>query len=196
MVSIMLIITSTFVIRQQSFNGSAVLSSLAYSVALSLRQAQLFGTATRETAINAFQGAAPAKAYGIYFDKNVTDSYKLFADKNNDGQYTTSVDPNIEETVQIFKMGGGYTLKQFCATNSSNTTCWDATAGGSLTYLTVLFRRPNPDACFTTNLSTTECAPGGTQSYISGYVQISGGAKTRGININLTGQITVGEDNS
>ena len=45
--SIMLILTSLFILRQQRFNSSTLLQSLAYSVALSVRQAQVYGTSIR-----------------------------------------------------------------------------------------------------------------------------------------------------
>jgi prepilin-type N-terminal cleavage/methylation domain-containing protein len=186
-VTIMLILTGFFLIRQQNFNGSTVLSSLAYSVALSLRQAQLFGIATKETSINAFQGTAPAKAYGIYFDRNVTDSYILFADLDNDGQYDSP-----GESINTFRIATGFAISKLCA----DALCWTAGGSASIDNLTVLFRRPNPDACFATNLSPAACAISGTQVYTTGYMQITNGTNTRGVTINLSGQINVGGDGS
>jgi prepilin-type N-terminal cleavage/methylation domain-containing protein len=186
-VTIMLILTGVFLIRQQNFNGSTVLGSLAYSVALSLRQAQLYGTATRETSVGSFQSAIVAKAYGIYIDSSNPDSYKLFADLNNDGKYTVSPD----ETVQIFKIAKGYTISKFCA----NATCYPTNS--SLTDLTILFRRPNPDACFATALSPNACAIGAAAAYSTASVQLKGGNNnTRSVSINLTGQISVGASGS
>jgi prepilin-type N-terminal cleavage/methylation domain-containing protein len=187
-VTIMLILTSVFLIRQRNFDSSTVLSSLAYSIALSLRQAQLFGTASRETSVNAFQGANPARAYGIHIYKTYSTYYVLFADKNNDGQYqcTSTSDPNCE-LVQTFKIPLGYTISKFCA----DSTCWSA-ASPNLDYLTIIFRRPNPDACFATNVSPNACQASGTQVYTTGYIQITGGeSNTRSVTITLTGQINV-----
>src|SRR3569832_1656292 len=81
-ISIMLILTSIFVLRQQRFQSSTLLRSLAYSVALSVRQAQVYGTSIRENVVGAFDTSSAAKAYGVYFSSGSTGSYILFADAN------------------------------------------------------------------------------------------------------------------
>src|SRR3569623_987777 len=91
-ISIMLILTSVFVLRQQRFNSSTLLRSLAYSIALSVRQAQVYGTSVRESSAGAFSSNTSAKSYGIYFSSGSTGSYILFADSStgatpDDGQY-------------------------------------------------------------------------------------------------------------
>jgi prepilin-type N-terminal cleavage/methylation domain-containing protein len=194
--SIMLILTSVFLIRQQSFNSSILLRSLAYSVALSIRQAQLFGSAIRETGVGAFQGATPAKAYGIYFDKDnaVADPaiYTLFADLNNNGQYDAP-----GELVQVFKLTKGFSISQFCGMTSGGTLrCWTA-ASPNINYLTIVFRRPNTDACIATSAGATACAtvPSG-EIYSYGSVQVKSGTDTRSISVYPTGQIIVGASGS
>lgn len=188
----MLILTSVFVLQQQRFNSSTLLRSLAYSIALSVRQAQVYGNATRENTIGAFDIGASAKAYGLYFSSGSTGSYILFADANNNGQYDSG------ENVQVFSLSSGYTISKFCATTGTNTQrCWTATSP-NITNLTILFRRPNPDSCFATSLATNACQTGASPSetYKSAYVQIQSSSDTRSVNITLTGQITVGAQGS
>src|SRR6185503_3627706 len=124
--SIMLILTSIFILRQQRFNSSTLLQSLAYSVALSVRQAQVYGTSIRESSIGAFDSAnesSAAKAYGVYFSSGSTGSYILFADANNNGEYDTG------EAVQVFTLNQGYAISKFCATTSGSVQrCWTATS--------------------------------------------------------------------
>src|SRR3989344_3869307 len=46
--SIMLVITGVFLVRNQQFNSAILLRSLSYQVALSIRQAQVFGVGVKE----------------------------------------------------------------------------------------------------------------------------------------------------
>lgn len=184
-VSIMLILTSIFLFRQQTFNSATLLRSLAYSVGLSLRQAQIYGTSIRESSLNAFDTAgSSAKAYGIYFSSATPNNYSLFADINNNGIRDTT------EDVQVFTINRGYTISKFCATTNSNTAqCSDV---GTISQLTILFRRPNPDSCFATTAFANACAIGAAAQYKSAYIQIKSGQDTRSVTITLTGQISVG----
>lgn len=183
-VTIMLIFTTGFLLRQQRFNSSTILRGVAYSVALSIRQAQVYGTATRESAVSAFSGGTSAKAYGVYFS-NGSNTYILFADLNNNQQYDNG------ESVQTFTLSNGFTMSEFCVTSGVTQTC-----SPTLTYLTILFKRPDPDSCFATNLEATACQPTGTPAYTSASIRLQGdaGASTdyRKITIGLTGQISVG----
>jgi len=185
----MLILTSVFLLRQSRFNSSTLLRSLAYSVGLSVRQAQVYGTSIRESATGAFDAGTAAKAYGLYFSSGSTNSYSLFADLNNNGAY------DANEVVQAFTINQGYALSKFCGTTTLGVTqCWIASDPGNstLTYLTILFKRPNPDSCFATNLNTAVCQTGATPAYSSGYVQLQSGSDTRSVTVTLTGQISVG----
>ncbi len=198
----MLILTSIFILNQNRFNSSTLLRSLAYSVALSVRQAQVYGVSTRESTAGAFDTAnesAAAKSYGVYFSSGATGSYILFADRNNDGQYqcVATTDPNCEN-VQIFSFSKGYSLSKFCATTSTNTQrCWTPTSP-TITTMTILFKRPNPDSCFATSIAANACQTGASPSevYKSAYVQVKNGNDTRSVNVTLTGQITVGAQGS
>jgi prepilin-type N-terminal cleavage/methylation domain-containing protein len=185
-ISIMLILTSIFVLRQQRFQSSTLLRSLAYSVALSVRQAQVYGTSIRENAVGAFDTNSAAKAYGVYFSSGSPGIYILFADANNNGQYDNT------ENVQGFTLSNGYTINKFCATNITNTQVCSPT----ITTMTILFRRPNPDSCFASSASPSACVTGAAAVYKSGYIQLKSGTDTRSINVTLTGQITVGAQGS
>jgi len=192
-ISIMLILTSIFLLRQSRFNSSTLLRSLSYSVGLSVRQAQVYGTSIRESASGAFDAGTAAKSYGIYFSSGSQNNYILFADLNNNGAYNTG------EDVEAFRINPGYSISKFCATTSlGSQQCWIASDPGNstLTYLTILFRRPNPDSCFATNLNTSVCQTGATPAYSSGYVQLQSGSDTRSVTVTLTGQISVGAHGS
>jgi prepilin-type N-terminal cleavage/methylation domain-containing protein len=173
--AIITIITAVFLLQQRRFDSSTLLRSLAYSIALSLRQAQVYGTSVRQF------GSSFSYSYGVYFSGN--SSYILFADANGDNQYTSSPD----EKVNQFNIAGGYTINQFCAVQSSGKE--DCLGGGKnggtgITWLSIYFKRPNPDAQFKTSAGN---------AYQSAYIKVAGPQDviTRQVNITLTGQISV-----
>jgi len=198
-VAIMMVLTTVFLFRQQKFDSSTLLRSLGYSIALTVRQAQIYGSSIRENSPGAFAAGSAAGAYGVYFSG--TTSYILFADANNNGLYTSG---GTEDT-KVFVLNTKYSVKTFCGLRGSTmdcaTTCPSTLPtgittciAGAITNLTILFKRPNPDACFASSAYPNACIVGGTQVYASGYVQIIGsdGVTTRSINATQTGAISVG----
>lgn len=193
---IMMLITTTMVIRQNRFNSSTVLRSLAYSVALSVRQAQVYGVSVIGTTtpqsncgggFYSSTGVCYAPGYGI----NVTwgtgnpTGYTLFADLNNNGKYDNG------ESVKVFTLGSGYQISNICATTGGGQ---QYCPSSGLTYLDIIFRRPNPDACFSTNLTSNTCTTGAAAAYTSGYIQIQSigdVTNTRNVTVTATGQVSV-----
>ncbi len=189
---IIILITGTVLFRQEGFSSSTVLRSLAYSVALSVRQAQVYGVSVRESAVgsNVF-----APGYGVYFgDSALTDNthYLIFADANGNGQYA------VGEELPRFTVGNGrgtdYQISTICAHRTSGDECFTYDPSGAAFggWLSVYFRRPNPDACFATSASPNVCAAGATPVYDYAYVQIKTVAgDLRTIKVSNTGQIAV-----
>ncbi len=189
---IIVLITSFVLFRQQGFQSATLLRSLSYSIALSVRQAQVYGVSVRESAAGT---GVFAQGYGAYFGNSGLADYShylLFADANGDGQYTA-----LEELPR-FTIGNGrgtdYLIKNWCAHSIvSGDQCGFGT-GTTITTLTVYFRRPNPDACFATSQSPTACATATTPAvYDYAYVQLQSftGTDYRTIKISSTGQIAV-----
>lgn len=192
-VSLIIVLITGFVLfRQQGFNSSTLLRSLSYGVALSIRQAQVYGVSVRESAAGS---GVFAGGYGVYFgNSGLVDSshYLLFADANGNGQYAAG------EELPRFTIGNGrgtdYLIRSFCAHHTvSGDQC-----SPTITNLTVYFRRPNPDACFATSQSPAACATATTPPvYDYAYVQLRSFAGTdyRTIKITNTGQIAVCKPN-
>src|SRR6202012_1868912 len=101
--------------QQSKFDSSTLLRSLAYSVALSVRQAQVYGTSVLGTATsqsNCATGVSGsyalsncyASAYGIYFNSASSGQYILFADLDGNGKYTAG------ENVKVFTLGTNYVI--------------------------------------------------------------------------------------
>lgn len=168
--------------QQAKFNSATLMRSLTYSVALSVRQAQVYGTSVKE-----FSGTF-APGYGVHIPASggSANIYYLFADiapaTVGDGAYTNST-----EALPVFTLGKGYIIGSLCAVANGASACT------SVSSLTLFFRRPNPDACISTNLAPAACAPGATAVYSSAYITLlsTGNNDTRSIKISGTGQIAV-----
>ena len=195
----MSIVTAVLLVRQSSFDSATLLRSLGYSVALSVRTAQVYGSSVVGTTTSSSNctsgfyssgGSCFASAYGVYFSASSPSNYTLFADLNGNGQYDTG------EAIQVYQLGTGYQIKTICATTIIGGTVY--CPGGGITWVSIVFRRPNPDACFATNLAANACAPGpgNNPTYSSAYIQLTntGGnaSSTRSITVSQTGEIAVG----
>ncbi len=196
---IMVVVTSAMLVRQSRFDSSTVLRSLAYGVALSVRQAQVYGTSVVGTSTtqvacgtgfyNTVTGNCYASAYGLYFSNAlstaVPSSYILFADLNGDGKYETN------EFVKSFFLPTGYTISNFCATNQSGVQrCEPA----SISSLAIIFKRPNPDAQFVGLDASGNPIGSPLDVYSSAYVQvqsIADASNSKSISVTVPGEISV-----
>lgn len=183
--AVILVITVFILFRQSKFNSSTLLRSLTYSMALSVRQAQVYGTSVRESSTGS---GIFAPGYGVYFPPSLPDQYYIFADSQpsplGNGAYDTG------EELPKFTLGRGYTVSNLCAHRTTGER--DCQSEGEINTLTIFFRRPNPDACFSTNAYPGACAVGAEAPYDSAYVQMrADGVDTRSIKITSTGQIAV-----
>lgn len=180
--AIMTVITLVLLLRQTAFDSSTVLRSLTYNIALSVRQAQVYGVAVVGSSTPSTTSVF-ASAYGIYYIRTVPTSYVLFADYDNNGLYDATT-----EKVKTFSIRTGYQISEACTKLSSGvnrcTGSDDATGTRTISSVTILFKRPNPDAVIKTNRTT--------ETNVSAWFQIQSPAgATRSILITTPGQITV-----
>lgn len=201
-VSAIIIIITTFILLQQAkFNSSTLLRSLTYSVALTVRQAQTYGTSVRETTAgsNVF-----ASGYGVDFQIGTLSQYILFPDLPSgatpgNGHYDSGSEaPPPTGPGIAFTLGQGYRISKLCAQLIADASleCTSGTAA-SISSLTVYFRRPNPDACFSTSARPSPCDIGNPDLYSAAYIQLysTGNNDTRSIKVSQTGQISVCKPN-
>ena len=180
--AIISIITLMLLLRQSRFSSSVVMRSLAYSVALSVRQAQVYGTSV----LGVGGGASPvyASAYGLSVSSPA--SYTLFADSNNNGIFDSG------EVVKVFSLNNGYTISEACAISSPSVRrCIGAadTTSTRIGSLNILFKRPNPDAVIVPISTSGAVIPGG---FTSAYIQIhSLSGTTRSVRVYITGGVVV-----
>jgi len=176
-IAIMVAITATVMLRQSRFDSSTLLRSLSYSVALTVRSAQVYGTSVRGVAAGGNTTFAPA--YGVYLSNST--SYMLFADFNGNGVYDSSIDT----VVQTYQIGAGFQISKFCGIYSGGTRHCSSDAS-PISWLVIYFKRPVPDALFTSSAN---------ESYSGAYVQISAindPTNTHSISVSSTGEIAVG----
>lgn len=151
----MVVVTSVMLVKQSQFDSSTILRSLAYSVALSMRQAQVYGTSVLGNATtvgacnttsggfyNAGTGTCFASAYGVYFNSSTPGQYILFADLNSNGKYDSG------EDVKVFTLGTGYSVSKFCVTGTNSGSPVTQCSNTTISSLSIVFKRPNPDATF------------------------------------------------
>jgi prepilin-type N-terminal cleavage/methylation domain-containing protein len=181
--AIITIITLVLLLRQSVFDSTTILRSLSYSVALSVRQAQVYGVSVLGSQSGGSVQYAPA--YGLYFSKTTPSSYILFADLNNNQAYDAA-----SETVKVFSLSPGYTISEVCLKRAVSNTdrCTnkkDGTGNATIGQAVILFKRPNPDASFKNDTFANE-------TYIDAWIQVQSAAgATRSILVTTAGQITV-----
>lgn len=125
-VGIFAIISTVVIARNTKFDEEVLLNNLAYDVALSVRRAQNYGTNVRVS------GGQFDRPYGVQFVQGTT-TYAFFSDSDGDSVYDEPA-----ELLETFTLGRGATVSSLCDM-SDEEDC-------SLDELTVIFRRPEPDA--------------------------------------------------
>lgn len=169
---IFLVITGVVLANNAQFNSSVLLGNAAYDVALSIRQAQVYGLSTRS-----YSGEFRV-GYGVHIEG--TSSYLIFADldENRNKRY----DPGVDQVVQQVTLGRGHTILRFCGVQTDGTEdCSDGVA--ALPHIDIGFLRPNPDATITGD---------GPTPYSSVKVVLqSRSGETRTVSVQSTGQISV-----
>lgn len=168
-ISLFVALTTIALFSQSKFNGSILLTNLAYDVALTIRQAQSFGVNVRE-ASGSFQ-----YAYGVHFDTN-KNQFLMFVDSNDNSGYNGSWTCNggADECIESYSIKRGNKISGLCVGPSCTVT----------NTLDIIFKRPNPDAYIIDNAGNVN---------IEAAITISSadGINTRTVVVNKTGQISV-----
>lgn len=203
-VTIMMIMTAVVLFNYNRFNESTLLSTFAYDMSLTIRQAQVYGVAVSETpgtGQSSVIGNDPlaysgfSSPYGVYFDSTdgIATPFMLFADIDKDGKYTASDGLPL----QTYKFQRGIKIKEICYTDSSGgtKTCGsDLGAGPTITKtatrLSVTFKRPDPEAKIVP-LDSGGLQVGTNVSSAIIYLENVDGTLTRSIVVESTGQISV-----
>ncbi len=169
--AIIVVVTGVLLTNNNTFSGRILLGNLAYDVALSIREAQVYGIGTREA-----EGTFEA-AYGVFIsvpDDFGATSYTLFADKDGSKSYDAASDL----VVQNFTVGNGFRIKDVCYLGAGGYSCEKGT-------LNIAFKRPQPDALIY-HSSKLDVPLGGAEIVLQ-----SPKGETRIVRVLQSGQISV-----
>jgi prepilin-type N-terminal cleavage/methylation domain-containing protein len=165
--AIITIITVVAINGQNDFNRTLVVTDTAYTIALSLRQAQTFGLSSRTTVVggSTFTNAG----FGIRFDTLTPTAYTLFTDVSKANYATPPAwcptgtagqpdekpgncrfDPSGSEIVQSYSFNRGFTVDRFCGRKTSDNVLHCSDDGSlPLTGIDIVFIRPNTNSIIT-----------------------------------------------
>jgi len=134
--AIILIITLISRSGKVAYERSLFLTNLAYDVALTIRQAQVYGADVRQSSSGSNQFDV---GYGVYFQMSDPTHFVLFEDRDNDHAYVQGVGFD-GDPLQTFTISGNNFISSLCAVNGSGT-CVPSSS------LSITFRRPESTAC-------------------------------------------------
>ncbi|MBM2817474.1 MAG: hypothetical protein HW401_64 [Parcubacteria group bacterium] len=181
--SLFVVLTTIVLFSQSKFNGSILLTNLAYDVAITVRQAQTYGVNVRETSSGDFD-----KAYGVYFDIDKDNNkFILFSDKQGNGRYQGNIDckSSADTCVNSYSIKRGNYISDIRVTSPDCSPDPDC----SVKELNITFARPDPDAKFAKTKSTSGDVDDITEAKI---IISSANGDTRNVLVNSTGQISIG----
>ncbi len=192
--AIIVIISSVTVIGK-SYQQNLTLTNLAYDIALSLREAQLYGINTRQAEISSSGVGSFDAGYGVEFKRD-SSSFLLYADKNNSRSYESGTDVLLS----VYNIKNGNMITEICTVPNENTNaCISVPLAppDSKPYLDVTFTRPEPDACVNVskkNVRNPKKASVCTSEsgYSEARITISSPSnRTKCIRVYSTGQVSV-----
>ncbi|MBC7981973.1 prepilin-type N-terminal cleavage/methylation domain-containing protein [Candidatus Parcubacteria bacterium] len=170
-VGIIAVISALSLFNSSKLNSSVLLSNTAYEIGLIIRDAQVSGLGAK-VLLNG--GNATTSNQGVFFDKGTPEKIVFFADLDKNNTY------NSGEESQVYNIENkrAGSIIRICEVNGTN--CDD------MYDLTVMFKRPNPEAYF----YDTDHTSIGIQSNVVINVGFDGG-DCRSIIIYKTGAIQI-----
>jgi prepilin-type N-terminal cleavage/methylation domain-containing protein len=155
-ISIMLIMSTAILFRQAKFSSDILITNMAYEIALSIREASIYGVSGRVG-----QGPVSQAGYGLRFSMDPTDQskynqYFAFTDEpttdapaGQDNVYNYFFDPNSGVIPADSVIGSNIIMSQgfirrFCGVNSNGT--YDCVNEGDTGVLDIVFVKPDPEA--------------------------------------------------
>lgn len=162
------VLSSIVIFNYTKFRSDTILTNMAYEVALSIREAQIYGVSARNGGPKDF-----SVPYGIYMPVG-SNQYFLFADTSKDSKFSGT-------SCSIVDSGGDtcivpYTLQQNIRISQiqvkmGDGSCLSESVGGS-----ILFKRPNPEPIMKRSVGSdpsqmeiTLSSADGTKRYVSIY---------------------------
>ncbi len=172
--AIFFIVLGATLFKQSRFSSDILISNTAYDVALSIREAQVFGVGSREADIS---DPAQGLAYGVHFDATDLGGYKTFLDgkeANLDFSYDAT------EEIEAVSLTREQKVKTYAVYDGEGN--WTELPGS----LDIVFKKPDLDA----RIRVPEA---GARNFPEAriMVQSSLGDKCRVVSVTAVGQISV-----
>lgn len=193
-VAIFGVLTTVVLYKNSDFNNSFLLTDVAYDVALTIRQAQVYGLNVKNSGkIDAGRGLDGFNnGYGVYFERDSStggatgNSAIFFADAFTASVPLGSKTYDSGEELSTLVLSRGYKISRFCTILSGDSTPWCSgnTSGHQLNKLAIVFARPNPDATISDNSGTF---------YSEARITVTSpdGTKSKTIRVTTAGQISI-----
>ncbi len=194
-IAVMLIITSISVFNYSEFNSVTVTNTLAYDMALAIRQAQQYGVSVREVGGTAQDQPITAssdfsvfgRAYGIHFGQNDLTHFKLFIDTGGVAdQYDYNVNPSLDEAIQSYTLQQGSKITSILVNSGAG----DIALSGN-GFVDIVFKRPNPDTYVTYSLNGGTPITASRTTTVTIRISNSSGALHKDIVVYPSGQIAI-----
>lgn len=151
--AIIAIISGMLLMSNSRFGGSVLLENLAYDIALSIRQAQVYGVSVQRFDINS-SSYTFAAGYGVHLDTNSPFQYITFSDVCTpaNGLYDTAGGgcPLGETVGSVTNLERGFRIAKLCAPAGSTVASCTAVSNPGVNPVDILFKRPEPDAWIST----------------------------------------------
>ena len=195
-VSIFLIITSVILFNQNKFSSNILITNIAYQVALSIRQSQVYGSGSKldTSAVTTRYG------YGNHFTVNNSSpgtpgNFIFFADNGGigssyAGDYIYDGAATNDKLLDTISFTQGQYVKKICARPIGSLTL-DCS---SIHFLDIVFVKPNADAYISTDQLSYSISGGARYSEADIMVSSPLGDKCRWIQVFSTGQIAVDQN--
>ncbi|MES2059881.1 MAG: prepilin-type N-terminal cleavage/methylation domain-containing protein [Patescibacteria group bacterium] len=208
-VSIIIVITSVALFHQAKFSSDILISNMAYEIALTIRQAQVYGISSKGKASDQIQSTEQYRVgYGVHFEGSNTEekpsTFLTFIDVSDqpgastpgsDTHFNYEYDPPTDNSetyrdlvTNTIELTQGEKIHRFCAHNTSGWNCWDTATNKSNKTLDIVFVKPNPDAHITIGLDKAY-----TRDYDQAKIVIESGLgdKCRTVRVFISGQVSV-----
>lgn len=190
-VAIFIVIATVVLTKQSKFSSDILISNMAYEVALTIREAQVYGTGSKKATNSSFtEDENRQVGYGIYINANGTTkptSMRLFVDRPLGPGLPGNGVYDAGENLSLFNLTRNHRIRNFCGLVGAgpNWSCWTSQSGPF--HLNIVFVKPNPDAYMKGGTSIGA----GSFTKVALVIESALGDKCRVVTINAGGQIEV-----
>ena len=186
---IFVVVTGVVLANLPRFRNRASLDLTAQEIALPVREAQVYGTATRVAGDS-------YPSYGVHFELNGVAAKKfiLCADRDGDKIYDPgagSCNESDTECLEEYTLDGQFQILQLFISQGAGTQCYSP---GSETAIDAVYTRPFPEP--TISLLTNHRDNGSQFTYAGARIGVPGGTGTRDIIIWNNGQISASSESN